>query len=56
MVSKLSKRIEEFDLRLKQLESSHPDISYKAVLELTSFVHELSRKIDHQREVTALQD
>lgn len=56
MVSKLSKRIEEFELRLKQLESSHQDITYKAVLELTNFVHELSRKIDNQQEVTTLQD
>ena len=54
MVSKLSKRIEEFELRLGQQESSHPDISYKTVLELTGLVHELSRKIDHQQEVSAL--
>lgn len=54
MVSKLSKRIEEFELRLGQQESSKPDITYKTVLELTSFVHELSRKIDQQQEAAAL--
>jgi hypothetical protein len=56
MVSKLSKRIEEFELRLRELESSHQDVTFKAVLELTSCVHELSRKIDHQQETAALQD
>jgi hypothetical protein len=54
MVSKLSKRIDEFELRLRQLESSNPDISYKAILELTSLVHELSQKIDHQQEAATL--
>jgi hypothetical protein len=52
MVSKLSKRIEELELRLRQHEGSQSDVTYKAVLELTGFVHELSRKIDHQQEVT----
>lgn len=55
MVSKLSKQIEEFEVRLGQEESSHADISYKTVLELTGLVHELSRKIDRQQEVSALQ-
>lgn len=50
MVSKLSKRIEEFELRLRELESTHQDITFKAVLELSNLVHELSRKIDHQHE------
>ncbi len=54
MVSKLSKRIEDFELRLGQRESSHQNNSYKAVRELTSLVHELSRKIDQQQEITAL--
>ncbi|UVT20339.1 MAG: hypothetical protein H8K03_21660 [Nitrospira sp.] len=53
MVSKLSKRIEEFDLCLRQLEVSERDVSYKAVLELTTFVHELSRKIDQHQESIA---
>lgn len=52
MVSKLSKRLEEFELRLRQLEGSEQDMSYKAVLELTSFVHELSRKLDQQQEAS----
>ena len=52
MVSKLSKRIEDLELRLKQREGTERDISYKAVLELTGFVHELSRKIDYQQEGT----
>jgi hypothetical protein len=56
MVSKLSKRIEDFELRLKQLESTHQDITFKAVLELTNFVHELSQKIDEQQQATALHD
>ena len=62
MVSKLSKRIEEFDLRLRQLESTEPSrasaeqgLSFKAVIELTSLVLELSRKIDQQQEAAALQ-
>jgi hypothetical protein len=46
MVSKLSKRIEELELRLRQHEGTERDLSYKAVLELTGFVYELSRKID----------
>jgi hypothetical protein len=54
MVSKLSKRIEELELRLKQREGTEHNISYKAVLELTSFVHELSRKIDYQQEGTTV--
>ncbi len=54
MVSKLSKRIEDLELQLRQLESSRQNNSYQAVLELTSLVHELSRKIDHQQEITAL--
>jgi chaperonin cofactor prefoldin len=54
MVSKLSKRIEDFELRLKQLESSHQDITFKAVLELTKLVHELSQKIDQQQQATTL--
>lgn len=54
MVSKLSKRIEDFELRLKQLESSHQDITFKAVLELTKFVHELSQKIDQQQQASTL--
>jgi len=54
MVSKLSRRLEDFELRLRQLESTNPDISYKAVLELTRMVHELSQKIDHQQETAAL--
>ncbi|MDK2742408.1 MAG: hypothetical protein NDI90_05795 [Nitrospira sp. BO4] len=53
MVSKLSKRIEEFDLRLREVEGSERDKSYKAVLELTSFVRELSRKIDQQEEASS---
>lgn len=56
MVSKLSKRIEELELRLKQHESTEYDISYKAVLELTGFVHELSRKIDYQQAGTTVHD
>ena len=56
MVSKLSKRIEDFELRLKQLESTHQDITFKAVLELTNFVHELSQTIDEQQKATALHD
>jgi hypothetical protein len=55
MVSKLSKRIEEFELRLRELESTHQDITFKAVLELTNLVQELSRKIDQQQEATAFQ-
>lgn len=54
MVSKLSRRLEDFELRLRQLESTNPDISYKAVLELTRMVHELSQKIDHQQEAATL--
>lgn len=54
MVSKLSKRIEELELRLKQHESTERDISYKAVLELTGVVHELSRKITYQQEGTTV--
>jgi hypothetical protein len=46
MVSKLSKRLEELELRLRQHEGTERDLSHKAVLELTSFVYELSRKID----------
>jgi hypothetical protein len=49
MVSKLSKRIEELELRLQQPEGSQSDF-YKAVTELTGFVLELSRKVDHQQE------
>jgi hypothetical protein len=56
MVSKLSKRIEDLELRLKQREGTERDISYKAVLELTGFVHELSRKIDYQQEGTTVHD
>jgi hypothetical protein len=56
MVSKLSRRIEELELRLKQHESTEHDSSYKAVLELTGFVHELSRKIDYQQEGTTAQN
>jgi hypothetical protein len=56
MVSKLSKRIEELELRLKQREGTEHNISYKAVLELTGFVHELSRKIDYQQEGTTVHD
>lgn len=54
MVSKLSKRIEELELRLKQHEGTERDSSYKAVLELTGFVHELSRKLDYQQEGTTV--
>ncbi|UVT15114.1 MAG: hypothetical protein H8K04_14985 [Nitrospira sp.] len=53
MVSKLSKRMEEFELRLREAEGLERDKSYKAVLELTSFVHELSRKIDQHQESIA---
>jgi len=53
MVSKLSRRLEDFELRLRQLESTNPDIPYKAVLELTRMVHELSQKIDQQQEAAA---
>lgn len=56
MVSKLSKRIEQLELSLKQHESTEHDSSYKAVLELTSFVHELSRKIDYQQEGSTVQN
>jgi hypothetical protein len=59
MVSKLSKRIEEFELRLKRQGDSEQELSespqrasHKTVLELTSFVHELSRKIDQQQGIT----
>lgn len=54
MVSKLSRRLEDFELRLRQLESTNPDIPYKAVLELTRMVHELSQKIDQQQEAAAV--
>ncbi|UVT19010.1 MAG: hypothetical protein H8K03_14490 [Nitrospira sp.] len=53
MVSKLSKRIEELEFRLRQAEGKEQDMSYKAVLELTSYVHELSRKIDQHQESIA---
>lgn len=52
MVSKFSKRIKELELRLTQRESTKRDRSYKAVLELTGFGHELSGKIDYQQEGT----
>lgn len=53
MISKLSKRLDEFELRLRQMEGSDRDETYKAILELTSFVHELSRKVDQHQEITA---
>ncbi|MGE0645086.1 MAG: hypothetical protein AB7P24_15590 [Nitrospira sp.] len=54
MVSKLSKRLEDFELQLGQLASSQQNNVYKAILELTSLVHELSQKLDHQQEAAAL--
>lgn len=53
MVSKLSKRIEEFELRLRHRETSDKAIFYTEVLELAGFVHELSRKIDQLEAASA---
>jgi hypothetical protein len=47
MTSKLTKRIEELELRLRQQDDSVRTLSsYKELLELTGFVYDLSRKID----------
>ena len=46
MMSKLTEQVEKFELMLRAVDATERSKAYNAILELTSFVRELSRKID----------
>ena len=51
MMSELTKQIEEYQARLCTVEGPKRSKADKDILKLTSFVRELSRKIDEQDDV-----
>jgi len=50
MSSDLTKQIEQLNFKLRKSDDFHRTKSYDAVLDLTSLVLELSRKVDRQEE------